>query len=150
MNRVGILIVQSTILFGVIVLPQAERAAHLEKAISRGRMIENAYIVADAAERFAEANGGHYPASVANFANYLPDQYPLLNPVHMLATEPADGQASYSGQTGFVPIVMQAYNVGYSITVFGADATWGPLGDGIVLTIQRGTDPPPPLVTIPD
>lgn len=150
MKQRVIMLAQAAVLFGVIVLPHPERAAHLEKSISRGRMIENAYIVADAAERFAEANEGFYPAAVANLANYLPDQGPLLNPVHLLGTEPVDGQASTSGETGYVPLAQQGYNVGYSITAFGADATWGPAGDGVILHIQRVTDPPPPPVTIPD
>ena len=150
MNRTTTLIVQAALLFGVIVLPQPERAAQLEKAIVRGRAIENGFLLADVAERYAESHGGTYGATVYNYAGYLPLEQPLMNAVSQLLTEPVDGQAASGGQVGYVPINVQGYDVGYSITVFGVDNTVGPAGNGIILEIQKVTDPPPMPASVPD
>ena len=150
MNRAASLVVQAALVFGVIVLPQPERAAILDESITRGRMAENGYIVADAAERYAESLGGIYPYAVAAFDNYLPGRTALANSVHMLRTEPVDGQAGSAGQVGYVSIYTNGYAVGYNITVFGSDATQGPNGDGIMFELQQINDPPPPPVVVPD
>ena len=144
MNHRMILVAQAVLVFGVIVLPQVERAARLEQAIARGRMVENAYILEAAAERYAEADGGLYASAVHILRWFLPAGQQLVNPVTRAATEPVDGQASSSGQLGYTPISAQGYDVGYTITVFGADQTQGPAGDGIMLVIQKITDPPSP------
>ena len=142
-KRLGQLI-QAGVLFGVIVLPHAYHAEHLDQSISRGRSIENAFIVADAAERFAEANGGIYPALVASLAHYLTGEQPLMNAYTGWRTEPVDGAAAASGAIGYVPIAQSYYNIGYTITAFGRNATVGQYGDGIVLMLQKVTDPPAP------
>ena len=104
----------------------------------------NCHTVQLAAEDFAVQNNGVYAAIVADFANALPDNDgdgvadPLNNPFTNAATEPVDGAAAAPGATGYVPIVSGVVNVGYTITGFGKDATVGPAGDGLILTLTSG------------
>jgi prepilin-type N-terminal cleavage/methylation domain-containing protein len=97
-----------------------------------------------AAEDFAVQNNGVYAPGVGNFANALPDNDgdgipdPLNNPFTNLPTEPVDGQAGAAGQTGYVAINVGGVDVGYTITGFGKDATVGPAGDGLIITLTSG------------
>jgi len=136
--------VQAGILVGVIVLPQANRAEILDEAITRGRSIESVYIVAAAAERAAESRDGLYSPNVASFYRFLPGGMPLMNGATAYRTEPVDGMAAAPGAIGYVPIAMGYYNVGYTISAFGRDATVGVYGDGILIMLQKITDPPAP------
>ena len=130
------------VVFAVIVLPQANRATQLESSMTRARLVEGAYVAADAVERSAELNQGVYSPLVANFSKFLPLQMLLMNAITLVRTEPVDGSASSSGAIGYVPISIGGINVGFTLTVFGIDATVGPAGDGTVLWIERLPLPP--------
>ena len=40
----------------------------------------------------------------------------MVNPIHGLRTEPVDAAAANPGEIGFMPIVLNADNIGYHIT----------------------------------
>ncbi len=130
-------IVPVVTVFAVIVLPQANRATQLEYSVTRARLVEGAYVVADAVERFAEENQGIYPVLVGGFILYLPHQSLIMNALTMVRTEPIDGAASGAGQIGCMPVIMQGLAVGFTITAFGRDSTVGVEGDGTLLYIVR-------------
>jgi type IV pilus assembly protein PilA len=105
----------------------------------------NCHTVQLAAEDFAVQNNGVYAAVVGDFAAALPDTdgdgnpNQLVNPFTNAATEPVDGAAGTSGQTGYAPIVdANAVNIGYTITGFGKDATVGPNQDGTIILLTSG------------
>jgi len=104
----------------------------------------NCHTVQLAAEDFAVQNNGVYANVVADFQNSLPDADGdavadlLVNPFTNLRTEPLDGIANGSGVSAYAPIPQNGVNVGYSITGFGKDATVGPAGDGLILTLTSG------------
>lgn len=104
----------------------------------------NCHTVQLAAEDFAVQNNGVYAATVANFANALPDTDgdgaadQLVNPFTNGETEPVDGAAGTAGQTGYAPIIQGGVNVGYTITGFGKDATVGPNANGTIILLTSG------------
>lgn len=97
----------------------------------------NCHTVQLAAEDFAVQNNGVYAGTINEalptgdtIVTMLPGQALLENPFTKLATEPIDGQAGMPGQTGYVPVVQAAVNVGYNITGFGKTA--------LILTLSSG------------
>jgi hypothetical protein len=89
--------------------------------------IRNCLTVREAVERFAESNGGIYPDNVGvdttpegyTVVEFLPDGCLLENPFTRCATEPTDCFAMLPGETGYVPIVQNLVNAGYTITGCG-------------------------------
>jgi hypothetical protein len=82
-----------------------------------------------AAERFASLNNGVYAADVdadctpegQTITDLLPNGALLMNPFTRACTEPVNGSAANPGETGYVPIVQNGINVGYTITGVGAE-----------------------------
>jgi prepilin-type N-terminal cleavage/methylation domain-containing protein len=91
----------------------------------------NCHTVQLAAEDFAVQNDGVYAAAVANLTGMLPGGANLENPFTKAATEPVDGAAANSGETGYVPIAQGGVNVGYTITGFGKTA--------LIITLSSGS-----------
>jgi len=137
-------LISASIILGVIVLPQSNRARMLEMSLARSRSVESAYVVTNAVERFSQVNNGVYPPLVANFARFLPGRRPIENAITGVETEPVDGAASSPGAIGYSPISMMGMDVGFTITVFGQDATVGPNGNGTIFTISRQPMPETP------
>jgi len=88
----------------------------------------NSHSVQVAAEDFATQNDGVYAADLSTatvvsgetIVDLLPHNSSLRNPFTGVATEPIDGAASTSGQTGYEPVVDgSGLNVGYIITGYG-------------------------------
>lgn len=142
MNQAARRVLLST-LFVLIVLPHAERAAVLEQSLSRSVAVEGAYILADAAERFA-VKYGFYPSNVASMDHYFPGGRQLRNGATGIDSEPVDGAAFSPGEIGYAPINQGGLDVGYTITVFGRDATVGPGGDGLILQVISAPGYPSP------
>ena len=90
----------------------------------------NCHTVQLAAEDYAVQNDGVYSGVVANLTALLPSGALLQNPFTRAATEPVDGAAATSGQTGYAPIAQGGVNVGYTITGFGKTATIITLSSG--------------------
>jgi hypothetical protein len=90
-------------------------------------VIQNCLVVRETVEKWAALNGGIYPCCVGvdttpegyTVTSLLPDGHLLENPFHGCATEPIDGTAAISGQTGYVPVVQGGFNTGYTITGTG-------------------------------
>ena len=92
-----------------------------------------------ASEDFAVRNNGVYAANTnldtgtagATIVSMLPSGALLTNPFTKLVDVPlASGVAAAAGQTGYVPVVQNLVNVGYSITGYGQTA--------LVLTLISG------------
>ena len=81
-------------------------------------VIQNCYIVRDAAEAFAVQNG-RYPSLVDEFASLLPNGEMLENPFQGYRTEPIDGPASFPGETGYQVARDGSGNTGYGISGYG-------------------------------
>jgi hypothetical protein len=92
------------------------------------KVIQNSLAVREAAEMWATLSGGIYPSNVGvsttpggyTLTSLLPDGHLLVNPFTGYATEPIDGCAATSGQTGYMPIVQNYLVAGYTITGSGA------------------------------
>ena len=98
-------------------------------SINELQVIENTYIVRDAAEAFAGENNGVYPSrttdetdSGKSFRSFLPDGQSLVNPYTGLPTEPTVGVAGSPGETAYYPD-SDTTNVvrGYWISGYGDD-----------------------------
>ena len=92
------------------------------------RVRGNCHTLRLAAEDFAVLNAGVYPANISVDTTPAGDTLLILmsngvlleNPFTRLATEPIDGAAATSGQTGYLPFVgVGGTNDGYTITGFG-------------------------------
>ena len=99
----------------------------------------NCHTVQLAAEDFAVQNNGVYASNVGidvtpsgqTIIAMLPQGLNLENPFTKVADVPVDGTAANPGDTGYVPIIQNAVNVGYTITGFGKSA--------VVLTLSSGS-----------
>lgn len=77
-----------------------------------------------ATEEFARQNNGIYPSNVwvdctpsgDTLIDLLPDGILMMNPMTDCRTEPVDCAAAMPGQVGYVPVILNARNVGYTIT----------------------------------
>jgi len=96
-----------------------------------------------AAEDFAVQNDGTYSDLAADIRALLPANTAgnnnLQNAFLGTYVEPQWGAvAAAPGNIGIQGIVQGGVTVGYTITGFGKDATQGPNGDGIILTLTNG------------
>ncbi len=87
-------------------------------------VIANCMRVRNAAEMFATLNGGVFPGNLNGttpqgdtIIDMLPDGRRLRNPfTNNHCSEPVDGAAATSGQTGYTPVCDVGITVGYCIT----------------------------------
>ena len=96
-----------------------------------------------AAEDFAVQNDGIYSDQAADVSVLLPlntaGNTSLQNAFSGTFVEPQWGAvAAVPGNIGIQGLVQGGVTVGYTITGFGKDATRGPNGDGIILTLTNG------------
>lgn len=100
---------------------------------------ENSHTVQMAAEDWCVQSDGLYPANVTDVStitgltiiDMLPQATNLPNPFTRALTEPVDGAAGSSGQTGYEPVVDGAGTVmGYHITGYGRVGTVLRLSNG--------------------
>ncbi len=88
------------------------------------QVIANCYVVQQAAEDFAAANGGVYASNVSldtnlngdTIINLLPGGTRLENPFTGSLSEPGEGPAARRGETGYLPAIEQGVNVNYTIS----------------------------------
>jgi type IV pilus assembly protein PilA len=99
----------------------------------------NSHTVQVAAEDFSVKNDGVYAADLGTatattgetIVDMLPRNTLLANPFTGVATEPIDGAAAASGETGYEPVVDgTGSNVGYVITGYGRTAIVTRLSNG--------------------
>ena len=89
----------------------------------------NCHTVQLAAEDFGVRNDGIYATDGATalgngdtMLDLLPGAALLTNPFTKAQTEPVFAAAATDGQTGYLPVVQNAVNVGYTINGVGKDA----------------------------
>ena len=92
-------------------------------------VMANAYLVRDAAEAYAAANGGNYSMNLGDplpdgrtLIDFLPEGKLLLNPYTGVASSPGDYAASTPGQVGYIAYLSDP-PYGYQITAVGADGS---------------------------
>ena len=100
---------------------------------------ENSHTVQLAAEDWCVQSDGLYPANISDVStvtglsiiDMLPQATSLPNPFTRARTEPVDGAAASSGQTGYEPVVDGSGTVmGYHITGYGRAGTVLRLNNG--------------------
>lgn len=101
------------------------------------RVKHNCHTVQLVAEDFSVRNDGTYPSSTADttpdgrsIVDLLPGGQRLENPWSGARSEPVDGQAAATGQTGYRPVVQGGATVGYIVDGYGRNS--------LVLTVQSG------------
>ena len=130
MNTKGFTLIELAIvvmiigIIAVIAIPNfARMLAHSKEAAVKA----NCHTVQLAAEDFAVQNGGVYAGDVdgdqtpagSTIIGILPGGARLANPFTQAATEPVNGAGANPGETGYVPIVQNGTNVGYTINGVG-------------------------------
>jgi len=88
-------------------------------------VIENAYLIRDAAEAFAADNGGIYSSHRSEILPYLPGGEVLMNPFTGIRSEPGIGLPGDPGELGYWAVLdSTGADKGYSIYGVGEDRTF--------------------------
>jgi len=102
----------------------------------------NVYLVRDAAEAYAAANGGDYAAALGDplsdgrtLIDFLPGGKLLHNPYIGVRDSPMGFSAGHQGQIGYEPFISDP-PYGYYITAIGAE-----IGIHLVILSNNPNDP---------
>jgi prepilin-type N-terminal cleavage/methylation domain-containing protein len=112
------------VIIGVLVSMAVPNFVRMKVNAQEAGVKSNSHAVQVAAEDFAVQNIGIYAADLTDalpngetIIDMLPQNQRLLNPFTHVRTEPIDGAAGISGETGYEPVVDgSGINVGYIIT----------------------------------
>ena len=115
------------VVIGILVAIAVPNFARLMTNAKEAAVKSNCHTVQLTAEDFSVQAGGVYASDIADttpagdtMVDMLPMNVLLVNPFDKLRTQPVDGEASVTGDTGYEPIVDAAgTNVGYRITGYG-------------------------------
>ena len=143
MNNKGFTLIELMIvvvIIGILAAIAIPNFINMQARAKEASVKSNCHTVQLAAEDFAVQNDGVYAANIGvdpapngdTITAMLPGGVLLTNPFTKTITEPIDGAAGTSGQTGYVPVVVAAVNIGYTITGCGKDA------GVLVLTLTSG------------
>lgn len=133
MNNKGFTLIELMIvvvIIGILAAIAIPNFINMQARAKEAAVKSNCHTVQLAAEDFAVQNDGVYAADVGTdttpagqtITAMLPGGALLENPFTKAATEPVDGAAANPGESGYVPIVQNAVNVGYTITGVGKEA----------------------------
>ncbi len=105
------------------------------------QIIADCYVVRDALEAYAAANGGVYPAQVSAILPFLPGGSNLTNRYTGLATVPVFYDPQWPGEIGVLPFFSESWRdppAGYRVTGRGRD--------GVLITLDNVSMVSPLLV----
>jgi len=133
MNNKGFTLIELMIvvvIIGILAAIAIPNFINMQARAKEASVKSNCHTVQLAAEDFAVQNDGVYAANVGadvtpagqTITDMLPGGALLENPFTKAATEPVDAAAANPGETGYLPIVQNAVNVGYTITGVGKEA----------------------------
>ena len=118
------------VIIGILAAIAIPNFINMQARAKEASVKSNCHTVQLAAEDWAVQADGVYAGTVAEanpnnaattIITMLPGGALLENPFTKAATEPIDGAAATSGQSGYAPVLLGAINIGYTITGCGKD-----------------------------
>jgi prepilin-type N-terminal cleavage/methylation domain-containing protein len=119
------------VIIGVLASIATPNFMRMQGNAKEANVKSNCHLVQLASEEFAIGNDGVYAADLSSttlngetIIDLLPWNTRLKNPFTRNVTEPIDGAAAGSGETGYEPVVdVNGINVGYVVSGYGSNST---------------------------